>query len=166
MDGPYGSSQVSFVAAQRQTLAEPPKAIHFQDIQLQHGLPAARVCPLQKPEVTSRTPKVRLQYRGHGSRAWRLESVCTRVKSHGPRGRRSSPPSARRPLEPRCIRNLSSMRPVCGVWQRSLVWASQITGMGKSGTARDRCWGKLWGRDMPPSLALAFTRPRRRMDKR
>lgn len=55
MDGPYGSSQVSFVAAQRQTLAEPPKAIHFQDIQLQHGLPAAR-----RGSVLSKSPRLPL----------------------------------------------------------------------------------------------------------
>lgn len=37
---------------------------------------------------------------------------------------------------------------------------------GKIGDCERQMLGKLWGRDMPPSLALAFTRPRRRMDKR
>lgn len=119
------SSQVSFVAAQRQTLAEPPEAIHFQDIQLQHGLPAARrgsVLSRARGYLSDPESVVAIS----GPRFQGLEAgACVRmeVKSHGPRGRRSSPPSARRPLEPRCPRNLSSM---CG----SGHWCGQRRSLG------------------------------------
>lgn len=118
-----------------------PHGGHFQDIQLQHGLPPGEGSVLSKPRGYLSDPESvvaisgpRFQDREAGG--W---SLCVQVKSHGPRGRWLSPSS------PRCTRNLSSMRPVCAVWQRSLVWAAQITGMGKSGTERDRCWGKLVG---------------------
>jgi hypothetical protein len=147
---------------QRQTLAEPPAAI-FRTA-------AGTAYPRERgegmycfsrpsPEVTSWTPKVWLQYRGHGIRTWRLEPVCASQVAWAPpevEGRLPRPPPDRwNPAVPATCPPCSHVSVVWRHW--SPVWASQITGTG--------CWGTLWGRDMPPSLALAFTRPRRPVDR-